>query len=38
MHVIPMKSGVALLPPQSQQEDVKVLQDHAARLIAALGS
>jgi histidine triad (HIT) family protein len=38
MHVMPMKSGVSLLPPQSRQEDVKVLQDHAARLIAALGS
>ncbi|WP_141384058.1 HIT family protein [Nitrobacter winogradskyi] len=38
MHVVPMKSGVTLRPPQSRQEDAKVLADHAARLIAALGS
>jgi histidine triad (HIT) family protein len=36
MHVMPMKSGVKLLPPQSRKEDGKVLEDHAARLIAAL--
>ncbi len=38
MHIVPMKSGVALRPPQSRQEDAGVLEDHAARLIAALGS
>jgi histidine triad (HIT) family protein len=36
MHVMPMKSGVELLPPQSRKEDIKVLEGHAARLIAAL--
>lgn len=36
MHVMPCKEGVALLPPQSRKEDPKVLEDHAARLIAAL--
>jgi histidine triad (HIT) family protein len=38
MHVMPMKSGVDLLPPQSRKEDVTVLEEHAARLIAALGA
>jgi histidine triad (HIT) family protein len=38
MHVMPMKSGVGLLPPQSRKEDVSVLEDHAARLIAALAA
>nr|WP_086008357.1 HIT family protein [Nitrobacter hamburgensis] len=37
MHVMPMKSGVDLLPPQSRKEDAAVLDNHAARLIAALG-
>ena len=36
MHVMPMKSDVKLLPPQSRKEDVKVLEDHAGRLITAL--
>ena len=36
MHVMPMTSGVKLLPAQSRKEDVKVLEDHATRLIAAL--
>jgi histidine triad (HIT) family protein len=38
MHVMPMKSGVGLLPSQSRKEDVTVLEEHAARLIAALGA
>jgi histidine triad (HIT) family protein len=38
MHVMPMTSGVDLLPPQSRKEDVKVLEEHASRLIAALHS
>jgi histidine triad (HIT) family protein len=38
MHVMPIKSGVQLLPPQSRKEDANVLEDHAARLIAALGA
>lgn len=37
MHVMPMTSGVDLLPAQSRKEDVKVLEDHATRMIAALG-
>lgn len=36
MHVMPRIDGVALLPPASRKEDVKVLEDHATRLIAAL--
>jgi histidine triad (HIT) family protein len=32
-----MTSGVDLLPAQSRKEDVKVLEDHATRMIAALG-
>ncbi len=36
MHVIPRIAGVDMLPPASRKEDVKVLEDHAARLIAAL--
>ncbi len=38
MHVMPVKAGVELLPPQTRREDMKVLEDHARRLIAALGS
>ena len=37
MHVMPMRTGISLLPPQTRKEDAKVLQDHAARVIAALG-
>ena len=29
--------GVALLPPASRKEDVKVLEDNATKLVAALG-
>jgi len=36
VHVMPRVEGVALLPPASRKEDVKVLEDHATRLIAAL--
>ncbi|HKS20652.1 MAG TPA: HIT domain-containing protein [Bradyrhizobium sp.] len=36
MHVLPRHDGVAMLPPGSRKEDVKVLEDHAAKLIAAL--
>ncbi|MBN8982359.1 MAG: HIT family protein [Rhizobiales bacterium] len=36
VHVMPRIEGVALLPPASRKEDPKVLEDHAARIIAAL--
>jgi histidine triad (HIT) family protein len=36
VHVMPRVEGVALLPPASRKEDVKVLEDHTTRLIAAL--
>ncbi len=36
MHVMPRHDGVALLPPASRIEDVKVLEDNATKLIAAL--
>ena len=36
MHVMPRKDGVALLPPASHKEGGKVLEAHAAKLIAAL--
>jgi histidine triad (HIT) family protein len=36
VHIMPRVEGVALLPPASRKEDVKVLEDHATRLIAAL--
>ena len=36
MHVMPRHDGVALLPPASRKEDGKVLEENAARLIAAL--
>jgi histidine triad (HIT) family protein len=38
MHVMPRVDGVALLPPATRKEDIKVLEDHATRLIAALAS
>ena len=37
VHVMPRHDGIALLPPASRREDAKVLEDHAAKLIAALG-
>jgi histidine triad (HIT) family protein len=36
MHVLPRHVGIAMLPPASRKEDVKVLEEHATRLIAAL--
>ena len=37
VHVMPRYDGVALLPPASRKEDVKVLEDNATKLAAALG-
>ena len=37
MHIMPRHDGVALLPPASRKEDVKVLEDNATKLAAALG-
>ena len=37
MHVMPRHDGIALLPPANRKEDVKVLEDNATKLIAALG-
>jgi histidine triad (HIT) family protein len=36
MHVMPRHNGIALLPPASKKEDGKVLEENAAKLIAAL--
>jgi histidine triad (HIT) family protein len=36
VHVMPRRDGAALLPPASRREDVNVLEDNAAKLIAAL--
>ena len=36
MHVMPVKSGVDLLPAQTRKEDAGVLEAHAARMIEAL--
>ena len=36
VHVMPRHDGVALLPPASRKEDVKVLEDNATKLAAAL--
>jgi histidine triad (HIT) family protein len=36
MHVMPRYNCAALLPPASRKEDAKVLEDNAAKLIAAL--
>src|SRR3954454_20739695 len=38
MHVMPMKTGIDLLPAQTRSEDKKLLEAHAAKMIAALGS
>lgn len=38
IHILPRFTGIALLPPASRKEDSKVLEDQAARLIAALQS
>jgi histidine triad (HIT) family protein len=36
VHVMPRHDGIALLPPASRKEDVKVLEDYATKLVAAL--
>jgi histidine triad (HIT) family protein len=36
MHVMPRLNGVALLPAAIRREDMKVLEDNATKLIAAL--
>src|ERR1700745_621013 len=36
VHGMPRQAGIPLLPPPSRREDVKVLEDHATKLIAAL--
>src|SRR3974390_1357016 len=36
VHVMPRHMGIALLPPASRKEDGKVLEAHAAKLVAAL--
>jgi histidine triad (HIT) family protein len=36
MHVIPRFEGVALLPPATVKADMNVLEEHAAKLAAAL--
>jgi histidine triad (HIT) family protein len=36
VHIMPRQDGVALLPPATRKEDVKVLEDTATKLIAAL--
>jgi histidine triad (HIT) family protein len=36
VHVIPRHDGMALLPPASRKEDIKVLEDNATKLVAAL--
>ena len=37
VHVMPVRSGVELLPAQTRKEDMAVLAEHAKRMIAALG-
>lgn len=36
VHVMPRHDGVALLPAASRKEELKVLEDHVTRMIAAL--
>jgi histidine triad (HIT) family protein len=36
VHVIPRHDGVGMKPPASAKEDPKVLEEHAAKLKAAL--
>jgi histidine triad (HIT) family protein len=36
VHVMPRRIGVALLPPASRKEDARILEDNAAKMIAAL--
>jgi histidine triad (HIT) family protein len=36
MHVMPRHDGITLLPPASRKEEAKVLEENAAKLMAAL--
>ena len=36
VHIMPRHNGDSLLPPASRKEDAKVLEENAAKLIAAL--
>lgn len=36
MHIMPRHDGIALLPPASLKADSKVLEENAAKLVAAL--
>ena len=36
VHIMPRHDGIALLPPASRKEDVKVLEGNATKLAAAL--
>src|ERR1700739_2097695 len=36
VHVMPRHDGIALLPPASRKEDAEVLEENAAKLVAAL--
>lgn len=36
MHVMPRRNGIPLLAPASRKEDSRVLEDNAAKLVAAL--
>jgi histidine triad (HIT) family protein len=36
MHVMPRHDGIALLPPASRKEETNVLEENAAKLMAAL--
>jgi histidine triad (HIT) family protein len=36
MHVMPMKAGADLLPAQTRNEDMAILEAHARKLVAAL--
>lgn len=36
VHVMPRREGIALLPPASRKEDIKVLEDNASKLESAL--
>ena len=38
MHVMPVSAGVALLPAQTHKAEVAVLEEHARRMIAAIGN
>jgi hypothetical protein len=34
---MPVRTGVDLLPPKTREGDAKSLEDHAEKMIAALG-